>query len=335
MAETRLTNIITASVAEYLSRYLTEQSVYKSAFYRSGILTRTPELDSFLDGMGRTFNIPYWDMLSEGNVRVPAEDSDITVDPLTSNKMVAVRQIQEKAWGANAISNIFAGEDPMGGLVGKLEEWWNRRLQKYAVSSVVGVINNNVTDDASDLVHDVSAASTPFTDDNLVNSDNVIDAYSLLGDASDFSAIAMHSKPYYRLVKRNLIDFRPDNEQNIGFGVYLGMSVIVDDHLRADAVTGGFRYWTVLFKRGAMGYGESARGITPLEVYRNPKAGGGIDELYTRKQFLMHPQGFAWQDPGAGTIAVAPSLANIETAAYWDRVYNLKNVGFVVMKTNG
>lgn len=335
MAETRLTNIITADVAEYLSQYMTEKSIYKSALYKSGILARSPELDSFLDGAGRTFNIPFWDMLAEGNVRVPSESVDITVDPLTSDKMIAVRQFQEKAWGANAVANVFAGEDPMASLTSKLEEWWNRRQQKYLVSTIVGVLADNVANDSSDMINDISAAASPFDDDNKISSEAIIETFALLGDAADFGAVAMHSVPYYRLVQRNLIDFRPDNEQNIGFGTYLGMSVVVDDNCRADAVTGGYAYWTILFKRGAIGYGESARGMVPLEVYRNPKQGGGVDELYTRKQFIMHPQGFAWQDPGSGTIAIAPSLANLETAAYWNRVYDQKNVGFVVLKTNG
>jgi hypothetical protein len=128
---------------------------------------------------------------------------------------------------------------------------------------------------------------------------------------------------------------RPDNEQNIGFGTYLGMTVIVDDTLTAEAVTGGYRYWTVLYKRGSMGYGESQRGLTVLETYRNPKQGGGVDELYSRKQFIIHPQGFAYQDPGSGTVAIAPTLAQLETSTFWDRVFNLKNTGFVVLKTNG
>lgn len=335
MAETRLTNIITKDVATYLAGYMAEQSIYKSALCKSGILARNPELDSFLTGAGRTFNIPFWDMLAEGSVRVPSETVDITVDALTSDKMIAVRQLQEKAWGANAIANIFAGEDPMGQLVGKLDEYWNRRLQKYLVATIVGVIANNVADDSGDLVKDVSASETPFDDDNYIQSENIIDAYALLGDASDFGAIAMHSVPYYRLVKRNLIDMRPDNEQNIGFGVYLGMSVIVDDTLTVDTVTGGYRYHTVLFRRGSIGYGESNRGIVYLETERSPKVGGGVDILYSRRQFLMHPQGFAWQDPGSGTIAIAPTTTNLETAAYWDRVFEKKNCGFVVLKTNG
>jgi hypothetical protein len=115
----------------------------------------------------------------------------------------------------------------------------------------------------------------------------------------------------------------------------MGYTVIVDDTLTVDTVTGGHRYHTILYKRGSIGYGESARGIVGVETYRNPKAGGGIDELYSRRQFLMHPQGFAWQDPGSGTVAVAPTLAQLETAAYWDRVFEAKNCGFVVLKTNG
>lgn len=167
--------------------------------------------------------------------------------------------------------------------------------------------------------------------DSVINSDAVIDAIGKFGDQVDeIVGIGMHSIPYQRLQKDNLIDFRPDNEQNIGWGVYLGKTVIVDDSLKV-----GTEYFNIIFKSNAFMSGESSEGYVPLEIDRNPAASGGVTNLYSRRVIGMHPAGFAWQETAAVTTTF-PTFANMALASEWNRVVDgPKNCGFSVLKTLG
>jgi hypothetical protein len=141
----------------------------------------------------------------------------------------------------------------------------------------------------------------------------------------------MHSVPYNTLRKNNLIDTRADNEQNIGWGTYLGKTVIVDDTLFVSTV-----YWTVLFKTAAFAVAEDLTGdYEPTEIDRDPAASGGQTLYYTRRVFLIHPAGFAWIEPGTPD-ADFPSDAELILADHWNRVASsVKNTGFAVLKSSG
>jgi hypothetical protein len=53
----RLSDVV---VPEVYSRYLIQDSIKTTNFYRSGILEVDPVLSGFLDGGGETINIPFW-----------------------------------------------------------------------------------------------------------------------------------------------------------------------------------------------------------------------------------------------------------------------------------
>jgi hypothetical protein len=99
--------------------------------------------------------------------------------------------------------------------------------------------------------------------------------------------------PYSKLQALNLIDFTPDNVQNVGFGTYLGKTVIVDDGCPVVAGgVSGFKYATDLFGAGAVGYGDGAAPV-PTETDRDSLAGEDI--LINRRHFILHPRGIAFQ----------------------------------------
>ncbi len=81
-------------------------------------------------------------------------------------------------------------------------------------------------------------------DANLIGSDAVIDVQNLLGDHwLAITAMAMHSKPFSRLQKLNLIEFLPLAQQNIEVPMFLGRRVIVDDGMPVAAGgTSGSKY---------------------------------------------------------------------------------------------
>lgn len=335
MAETKIINVV---VPEVYNDYAVERSIYHSALYKSGIIVRSNEIDTQLAGGARQFTTPFWkDLIDPSNLdEVPDEDQDVATDNIEASEFNVRRQMRVKKWGANDMSAVLAGEDPMDAILNMVENFWYKAFQNILFATVRGVIADNAND-GDDMILDLTAQAG---DAAKISSQAIIQAIFLMGDKfQEITALSMHSVPYQRLVQNNLIDFTPDSEQNVGFGTYLGKSVILDDDQTSTLETiGGVDntpvYWTILYKRGAFGYGESASGYLMTEIDRNPDKGGGIDFLHTRRVFAMHPAGFDWVE---GSIAKKfPNNTELATAAHWNRVYSsVKNVGFVVLKTLG
>lgn len=329
MAVTKISDVV---VPEVYNDYFMEASVYKSVFYKAGIVALDPKLSENLKGGAESFSTPFWksnDVIGADATPVD-EDADLTPGSIGSAKMEVRRQFREKSWGQNDVASVLAGSDPIEGIKSLMEEFWNVNYQRVLFNSVQGVIADNVANDSGDMLNDITALTG---DDGKIHSDAVIDTIAKFGDMTGgITAVAMHSVCYTNLLKSNLIDTTPDNVQNIGWGVYLGKTVIVDDSL----IDASSKYWTVLFKPGAFGFAEDLTGpYEPTETERNPSKSGGQELLYTRRVFAMHPFGFKYVEPGSPT-ADFPTNAELKLAAQWDRVVSsVKNVGFSVLKSNG
>jgi hypothetical protein len=193
------------------------------------------------------------------------------------------------------------------------------------VNSIDGVIADSVSNWGSDLVH--AAAAT-------ITAEDIIDAAALMGDADDrLQAIVMHSKVYAQLAKLNLIDFIPDARGEVRFPTYLGYQVIRDDDCTLAAGTPD-RATTYLVARDAFAWGESAARV-PVEIDRKPAAGdgGGVEELWTRRQFCLHPYGYAWTS--ASMVGQSPTNAELANAANWTRVATeRKQVGITAVTSD-
>lgn len=319
MAEVKIADVI---VPDIFSDYMVENTATKSAYFRSGIIQQSAELGSLISGGGKIYSIPFWGDLS-GDDEVLTDASGLTLNSITAKQMDATLFQRGKAWGANELAGDLAGSDPMLRIADRVVEYWARKFNAMLVSQIKGVLADNVANDGGDLVNDISA---PAGDLAKVSSDAIIDTIALMGDSgTEITGIAMHSKVYYRLANLNLIDFIPDSEQDIGFGTFMGLSVVVDDSMPLDAGV----YTTVLFKRGAFQFAENIGNLTMVETDRTGLT--GVDELITRRRGVMHPMGF---DFAAGSVAgQTPTNAEFALAANWDRKYEKKNAGFVFLKT--
>jgi len=326
MAVLRLTDVI---VPEEFAQYITEESVKLTTFFRSGILAIDPKVAGFLAGGGTTFNMPFWQRLT-GAAQAIQSDYTITTDKTTTSKMVARRLLYGNGWSSEELASVLAGDNAFNAMRDMVDQWWDEQMQIILLATMRGIVDDNEDNDSSDLVNDISTNGT-VTAANRISSDAFIDTYALLGDKSDFVAVGMHSVPYFKLVKDNLITFTATSAQDIGFGTYLGLTVIVNDQIYKEAQGSNTQYWTFLFRAGSIGFGESAANITPVEIDRT--AAKSEDNLFTRRQFAMHPMGFKWIENSVADDM--PTVNELQYAGNWDRVMDKKLCGFVTLKTNG
>jgi hypothetical protein len=344
MAHVQLTDAIIPEV--YLS-YQTNDDPELTAFFQSGAAVRSAMLDQAANSGGSIVHVPFWNDIDPND---EPNYSDDTTNVATPDKIIAGEQIARvgylnKGMSAADLVSELAGSDPMVRIRNRFGTYWTRQWQRRVVASLVGVLADNVANDASDMVEDISIADgNAATDANLWSRSAFTNAAFTLGDRfEETNSIAVHSMVYKRMVDNDDIEFIQDSKTSLLIPTFMGRRVIVDDGMPVvPGATSGFVYTSVLFQNGAIGFGSGSPRV-PVEVERFAGAGngGGIETLWERKTWLAHPFGYKFTSTtvtgGAATVTTGrtATLANLRLAVNWDRVVQRKNVPLAFLKTNG
>lgn len=327
MPATKIADVI---VPEVFNPYVIERTATLTELALGGIIGRDPQFDELARSGGRVLEMPFWKDLT-GADDVLSDSSSLSVNVINSGKDIAILHARGKAWGVNDLAKALSGDDPMRAIGDLVAAYWVRKQQDLLISVLKGVIADNVAANSGDMVKDVAIeAGNSAVAANLIGPEAVIDAATTMGDAANrLSAIAMHSVPFSRLQKQNVIVYQTAANADIRFPTYLGHRVIVDDSLpRVAGSTNGFKYTSYLFGEGAIALGE---GMAPVPVETDRDSLGGEDILITRRHFLLHPRGISW----TGATNAFPTNAACEAATAWARVYERKNVRIAALVTNG
>lgn len=328
-----------AYVHDVYGSYGSLDSVNTNKFVASGIIARSSMLDGIAKGGGKLVTVPFWKDIDP--TAEPNYSNDDPADLATAKKIGSGTQTARKSWLNYGLADMdlvqeLAGSSPMEHIKSRFNNWWNIKFQDRLIAQVQGVLADNIANDSGDMVIDISANSG---DAALFSSDTFIDAAYTLGDrAEGIRAIAVHSMIMARMVKNDDIVYVADSAGKLSIPTYKGRTVIVDDTMPVSSGT----YTSVLFGTGAFGFGGAdgscfayGEGVPRVasEIYRTPQAGhgGGMEEIWERKTWLMHPLGFDWIE---GTLAeFSPTLADLRLAAHWDRKVPRKNVPMAFIKS--
>lgn len=343
----RLANIIDVTVFQDLPA---EDLPEKTALFQSGVVVRNALLDQLANAPGKTAELPFW------------KDLDPTVEPNYSNdnpadEAVPLQIEQDEQIGRKAFLNQgwtesdLAAELAMGGnamrrIRARIDTYWMRRWQRRLVNTAVGVMLANVAQDGGDMVHDVSIQDgNAAVDANLFSRSALVAAAFTMGDQFDgIGTIVVHSVIAQRMIDNDDIVYIPDSQGNLTIPTFLGKRVVIDDGAPVIAgTTSGFRYVSMLFGQAAFGYGEGTPEV-PTEVDRKAEGGngGGVETLWSRKTWLIHPIGHKFTSntvsgPAApkNPAGISPTDADLRLAANWDRVNERKNIPLAYLVTNG
>ena len=336
MSVVRLADAIEPTV---FAGYMTKETTQKSAFYGTGAFRADADLANKLAGGGRTFNVPFWKDLDDSEPDAASDDPNSHAVPskLTSGTDIARRIIWTKGWSTADLVQELAGSDPMQRIAARVGAYWARRIDDACIAVLRGVFADNIANDAGDMVEDISSDSaSAITAAERISAEAVMDAAQTMGDAkSALKLLVIHSEVGTRLAKNDLIDFIPDSTGKLTIPTYLGYRVYESDKVPAIAGTNRIRYWNFLIGNDAMGFAESPV-ANPVSTQRDESAGDGmgIEELWTRRQFALHPYGIKWTDSSVG--GEFPTVAELRLAANWDRVYpERKQIPLALLITNG
>jgi hypothetical protein len=345
MATTRLADAV---IPEVYADYQAENTPERTAFFESGVVVRNAMLDAKASTGGQEIQVPFWRDL-DASVE-PNASNDDPADMASPNKLGSGLQkarisYLNQGYSAADLVVELSGSDPMQRIRNRFGTYWQRQWQRRVIASAVGLLADNVANDDGDMVYDGATA--------LWSRQAFTSAVFTLGDAfGQLSAIAVHSLAYKQMIDADDIDFVPDSQGNLTIPTFMGQRVIVDDSMPATSAGDPATITTtaVLFGAGAFGYGEGDP-LVPVEIERQARAGngGGVETLWERKTWILHPFGYQFTGDditnranangrtGADTTVdeFSPLLADLRKAANWNRVVDRKNVPIAFLKIKG
>lgn len=345
MAITTIGNIVTGNIP-VLTSYQTQDPVEKTAFFQSGILTPTPYAAEIARGSSNIANIPYWkpiDASIEPNYSNDVyEDIAVPRNIETGMMMARVAYLNEGFGQADLVVEL-TNQNPLQSIAARLDNFWQRQAQRRLLATTLGIYNDNIaaTDsyhEQNDMVVDVSAAGG-------FDSNAFIDATQTMGDAlnaasgSVLGVLAVHSYVYGQMRKQQLIDFIRDADNNTEIATFQGYRIVVDDQMTVIGTGASRKFVNVIFGAGAIGYGEG-NPEHPTEYERQAARGngGGVEVLWSRKTWLMHPLGYSFTSAvitgnGTETVARSASWQDLTNASNWNRVMDRKQVPIAFLVT--
>lgn len=335
MATVQLSDLI---IPEVYSSYQAVDNPEKSLFVDSGIVVTNAMLSAKANTGGDTINVPFWNDLDPSEA--PNLSNDNPSDVATPNKLTTGKQVARIAYlnqwySASDLAGEIAGSDPMARIRNRFGTYWKRQFQRRLIAACNGVLAGNVANNSGDMVLDIAAESVAAqTESTKFNLNAFVDAAYTMGDmAEDLVAVGCHSHIMAQMVKNDDIVYIPDSQGMLTIPTYRGLRVIVDDSFTVtEGTTDGYKYTTVLFGRGAFGYGEgSAKVPVEIERYGMQGNGAGVEYLGERKTWLLHPFGFKAVGEIAGQSA---TLAELAADDAFERVVPRKNVPMAFLITN-
>lgn len=345
MAITTIGDIVTGNIP-VLASYMTEDPVEKTAFFQSGILTPTPYAAEIARGPSNIANIPFWkaiDTSIEPNYSNDVYQDIATPRNVQTGEMMARVAYLNEGFGQADLTVELTSQNPLQSVAARLDNFWQRQAQRRLLATTLGIYNDNraATDayhEQDDMVIDVSATSG-------FDAGAFIDATATMGDALSgpggqvLGVLAVHSFVYGQMRKAQLIDFIRDADNNTMFATYQGYRVVQDDQMTVVGTGSSRKFISIIFGNGAIGYGEG-NPTTPLAYEREESRGngGGVETLWTRKTWLLHPLGYSFTSAvitgnGTETVARSASWQDLANATNWNRVVERKHVPIAFLVT--
>lgn len=334
MAVVALTNIYNPVT---FGRRTQEAQLQLNRFLRSGVAVQDPLLAAQIAQGGNTGEVTRYKGLTfhEPNYSTDNPATKSTPDNISNDKMRFRSAQRNNSWSTMDLARELALEDPVGAITGRIGAFWSQDDEQRLFSIFTGILADNVANDSGDMLINVATdAAAAVTDAERIGGGRVIDTLQTMGDHKDaLKVLSIHSKIHARLQTQNLITFLPNNAQDIGFGTYMGKTLLVDDSLPAVAGTNRITYTCIMFGGGCVGYADG-KVVTPSEFKRDPDAGngGGQDTIFSRVHNVMAPYGFDFT--GASVAGQSATYAELKLAANWNRIDQRKNIPVAFIKVN-
>src|SRR5699024_3396620 len=127
---------------EIFTPYTIQRTMELSDLVQSGIITNDAEFNNLAGGANTLINMPFCNDLGNEESQVMKNEGDMDIGKITSSDDVARKQARVNAWGANGLSALLSGDDPMDAIAQLVSAYWARDMQRNLLSTLSGVFKS-------------------------------------------------------------------------------------------------------------------------------------------------------------------------------------------------
>ena len=310
-----------------------------SAWYDSGAFVRDTAVTAALTSGQDAVTIPYVGDL-DANIEPNYSNTVFTdiaePETLTGGKVKARVAYMNKGFRESNLATELAGQSPNRAIVSRLDRHWKAVMERRAIATTYGLYNALKGDtNKADYIVDGSASGFD------VNA--FIDAEALLVAGMGEGIIVVSPQVHAAMRKQRLIEHVTTSDNLGTVQMYNNRRVIV---VQTDAKTKS--NWA------RIGTGTSAKNLTVIcdfgafaaDIVPNRRDlkteeteatgnGGGHTTLWTRRNAIIHPQGFDFiatdgqLTGGTDNEALSPSLDDLANGKLW-KANGVSNIRFLL-----
>ena len=305
--------------------YQVKDNLQRSKFWQSGAFVSDARLRPLLTSGSRTFEVPYINPI-DGNLEANYGNTILTdiamprtIDGIKSKGRLA---FFNEGFVESRLESYLMGQSPLQLMAQMVDNFWLTQAENRAVATVIGLLNYDQANGKT-LTTDISKATADET--SGFNVDAFIDAEGTLDEAHQgLGVLIVHPLIATKMRKQKLVEKVTTSDNLAPVEVYNGRTVVTSTKGTVIGTGKNAKYVSFLLGRGAFA-ADMVAGQDDLELERTANTGNGAGHttLWTRRNMLIHPQGFSFiaEDSaltgGTKNEALSASWTDLTNAANW------------------
>lgn len=322
--------------------YLRPNPVAVSPLVQSGAFVSDDRLRPLLTGGSSTFVVPYINGV-DGNVEQNYGNTILTdiAMPRTidAGEMQGRVAFMNEGFVESVLAQYLSKVNSLELIGGMLNKYWQQAAENRALATVIGLRNYD-QENGKKLTTDISASTA--TDASRWSVDAYIDAESTMNSALRGRGVMfVHSRIAAKMRKQQLLEHVTTSANLPPITVYNGRAVIETDTNTQIGTGANAKFITILAGPRAFAY-DSVPGRKDLAVEETQSTGNGAGHeiLWTRRNMLIHPQGFSFIAPantltgGTDRESLSASWADLQKAENWELKTAVEDTSIRFLITN-
>ena len=304
--------------------YQAKDNLQRSKFWQSGAFVSDPRLRRLLTSGSRTFEVPYINAI-DGNLEANYGNTILTDIAMPRNiegsKSKGRLAFLNEGFVESRLERYLMGQSPLQHMAQMIDNFWLAQAENRAVATVIGLLNYDQANGKT-LTTDISKATAE--DASGFNVDAFIDAEGTLDEAHQgLGILIVHPLIATKMRKQKLVEKVTTSDNLEKVEVYNGRTVVTSTKGTVIGTGKNAKYVSFLLGRGAFA-ADMVAGQDDLELERTANTGNGAGHttLWTRRNVLIHPQGFSFI---AEDNALTGGTKNEALSASWTDLTKAEN----------
>lgn len=296
--------------------YQVKDNLQRSKFWQSGAFVSDARLRQLLTSGSRTFEVPYINPI-DGNLEANYGNTIMTdiAMPRTieGSKSKGRLAFLNEGFVESRLESYLMGQSPLQIMGQMIDNFWLTQAENRAVATAIGLLNYDQANGKT-LTTDISKATADET--SGFNVDAFIDAEGTLDEAyQGLGIMIVHPLIATKMRKQKLVEKVTTSDNLAPVEVYNGRTVVTSTKGTVIGTGKNAKYVSFLLGRGAFA-ADMVAGQDDLELERTANTGNGAGHttLWTRRNVLIHPQGFSFV---AEDSALTGGTKNEALSASW------------------